>query len=478
VGATHGRILRQFVAESALVALLAGALGLVLSLWAVDLARLFALDLPVRPGLSAPVLLFTLALVAATALVFGLVPARRLAGVEPFTALRAGGSGETPRGSRLQAGVVVGQVALCSALLLACALFARGTGHGRRAPLGFDRPHLLVVSFDPAAAGVRPAAARALRRSALERLRALPGVERLGAADFRPLANVGETRVSTGATGHSAWAKSVRVDTGFFRAAGVPLRTGRGAEAALDPASGSVVAGEGLAAATWPGASPAGRALRLGTDSAERTVTVAAVAGEVVLEMDQPAPEMVYQIADANEMTFIYVRTHVPPATLELPVRRALAAVSPDVPVEAWTGDALVRGALGPLRQLAMGTGIFGLVALVLAGAGIYAVMSYVVARRTREIGVRIALGARRGAIARMVVGRAVRLTALGIALGVPAGVAIAVLLRHLLLGLSPLDPVAFAASSAFLLAAGAAAALGPAHRAASVDPMVALRQE
>ncbi|HEX6631607.1 MAG TPA: ABC transporter permease, partial [Gemmatimonadaceae bacterium] len=211
VGATHGRILRQFMAESALVALLAGVLGLVLSLWAVDLARVFALDLPVRPGLSAPVLLFTLALVAAATLVFGLVPAHRLARVEPFAALRSGGSGETPRASRLQAGVVVGQVALSSALLLTCALFVRSTGRGGGVPLGFERENLLVVSFDPAAAGVDSAAARALRRDAIERLRALSGVEAVGAADFRPLASLPDEHFSTGPGGRDGPAKVVSV---------------------------------------------------------------------------------------------------------------------------------------------------------------------------------------------------------------------------------------------------------------------------
>jgi predicted permease len=480
VGASHGRILRQLMAERALVALLAGGVGLVLSLWAVDVARLFALELPVPPGLGTPVLLFTLALVAAVTLVFGVVPAHRLARAAPFAALRTGGSGETPRVSRLQAGVVVGQVALCSALLLTCTLFVRSTGRGSGAPVGFEREHLLVVWFDPAAARVSPAAARALRGEAVERLRALPGVAAVGAADFLPLTSLPDERVATGAEGRAGagWAKVVSVDTGFFRAAGVPLRPGATGGAAPDGWRGNVVVGEGFAAAAWPGSAPVGRALRLGPDGAARVATVAASAGELVTGLDQPPPALVYRLEAADELPYLYLRTHVPPASLEPGVRRTLAALAPDVPVESWTGESLLRGALGPWRQLALGTGIFGMVALVLAAAGLHALLSYLVARRTREIGVRLALGARRGAIARMVVGRAVRLTALGIACGVPLGVAAAVLLRHLLLGLSPLDPVAFAGSSAVLLAAGAVAALAPALRAAAVDPMVALRQE
>ncbi|HET7460096.1 MAG TPA: ABC transporter permease, partial [Longimicrobium sp.] len=479
VGATHGRILRQFMAESALVAVLAGVLGLVLSLWAVDLARAFALDLPVRPGLSAPVLLFTLALVAAATLVFGLVPAHRLARVEPFAALRAGGSGETPRASRLQAGVVVGQVALSSALLLTCALFVRGTGRGAGVPLGFERENLLVVSFDPAAAGVDSAAARALRRDALQRLRALGGVAAVGAADFRPLASLPDEHFATRPGGRDGTVKVVRADTGFFRAAGVPLRSRPGDQAtAPGDGRGAVVVGDGFAAGAWAGASPVGRPLSIGPDTAARVATVAAVAGELVTELDREPPPLVYRLEAADALPYLYLRTAVPPASLRPAVRRTLAALAPGVPVEAWTGEQLLRGAIGPWQQLALGTAIFGGIALVLAGAGIHAVLSYLVTRRTREIGVRFALGARRGAVARMVVGRAVRLTALGIACGAPLGVAIAVLLRHLLLGLSPVDPLAFAGSSAFLLAAGAAAALGPALRAAAVDPMTALRQE
>jgi len=197
-----------------------------------------------------------------------------------------------------------------------------------------------------------------------------------------------------------------------------------------------------------------------------------------VAELDREAPALVYRLQPADAMPYLYLRTHAAPGALELPVREALAALAPDVPVELWTGDALMREAIGPWNRMAFGTAIFGGIALLLAGAGIYAVMSYLVARRTREIGVRIALGAKRGAIVRMVLGRAVRLTALGIACGVPAGLAIAVLLRRLLLGLSPLDPLAFLGSAAFLLAVGAAAALAPAFRAASVDPMAALRAE
>jgi len=476
MGATHGRILRQFLAESVLVAVLGGALGLVLSLWAVDLARAFALDLPVRPGLNPAVLLFTLALVAATTLVFGLVPAHRLARAQPFAALRAGGSGETPRASRLQSALVVGQVALSSALLLTCALFVRSTGKGEDVALGFDRGHLLVVAFDPAAAKVEAPAARALRSAALERLRALPGVAAVGAADFRPLTSLPEDRFATGRTGGRAgWVKVVGVDTGFFRAAGVPLRAGRTGAA---DAQGSVIVGERFAAAAWPGAAPVGRTLRLGPDSAARTVTVVAAAGDLVAELDREAPPLVYRLEPPEAMPYFYLRTRAAPGALEKPVRGALAALAPDVPVELWTGETLMREAIGPWSRMAFGTAIFGAIALLLAGAGIYAVMSYRVARRTREIGVRIALGARRGAIVRMVLGRAVRLTALGIACGVPAGLAIAVLLRRLLLGLSPLDPLAFLGSSAFLLLAGTAASLGPAARAASVDPMAALRAE
>jgi predicted lysophospholipase L1 biosynthesis ABC-type transport system permease subunit len=206
-------------------------------------------------------------------------------------------------------------------------------------------------------------------------------------------------------------------------------------------------------------------------------VTGAGTAGDLVTELGREAPVLVYELQAADAMPYLYLRTRVPPGSLEVPVRRVLAALAPDVPVEAWTGEALMRGAIGPWERMAFGTGIFGAIALVLAGAGIYAVMSYLVTRRTREIGVRIALGARRGAIVRMVLERAVRLTALGIACGVPAGLAIAVLLRRLLLGLSPLDPLAFAGSTVFLLLAGAAAAIAPALRAASVDPVVALRE-
>ena len=372
---------------------------------------------------------------------------------------------------------MVGQVALSTALLVTCALFVRSTGEGKNVPLGFDRAHLLVVSFDPAAAKVDAPAARALRRDALERLRALPGVETVGAADFRPLASLPDEHFALGPRGRSGSVKVVRVDTGFFRAAGVPLRAGRTGEAGLADARGSVVVGERFAAAAWPGAAPVGRTLRLGPDSAARTVTVTGAAGDLVAELDREAPALVYRLEPADAMPYLYLRTRVPPASLELPVRRALAALAPDVPVEAWTGEALMRGAIGPWRRMAFGTGIFGAIALVLAGAGIYAVMSYLVTRRTREIGVRLAMGARRGAIVRMVMGRAVRLTAMGIACGMPAGLAIAVLLRRLLLGLGPLDPLAFAGSTAFILLAGAAAALAPALRAASVDPVVALRE-
>jgi predicted permease len=493
IGASRWRIGRQLLIESGLLATAGAAAGLVFAAWWNDalLSTLPAEDVPpwLDASLDGSVLGVTLlATIAATAL-FGLLPALRASRPDVVTELKEAAPGRGA-GNRLRSMLVMGQVAMSIVVLAAAALFVNAFAAARTGDLGFDDRAVLTARayFRPLQG--RPAAERtAWMRGALAQLRAMPGVSAAAltgsipgddGGDRVPLAVEGSTVLP----GEELLVVAVPTSDGFFEALGSPLLAGRGftpAEAEAPLAEVAVI-GRALAQRLWPGQDPLGRRLRLGGDST--WVRVVGVARDIQYEEfgeDAAADRLQVHVPYGRELwrnVALLVRGSHPGSVLAEPVQRTLRGVSADVPVYAVRTMAEVRSETTASQRLdVLVFGTFGTQALIMAGVGLFGLLAYTVAQRRREIGIRMALGARPGVIVRDVVAQAALLTATGLLLGMAGAWAVANGLRSALWGVTgTLAPLALAV--AVLLAAALLAALLPARRAARVDPMVALRAE
>jgi hypothetical protein len=327
---------------------------------------------------------------------------------------------------------------------------------------------------------VPPAAAATRLAVALDRLRADGAVEAAGLASFRPFAGMEEFRVGPRDGSVSAsWVKGGRVSGGWFAAAGVPVRAGRAFdERDVAAAPAVAIVNETLARRLGAGAAVVGARVRVDSTLDAEIVGVVADVAPRVGEREQPA---IYLPAAQGELTaatlYVRARRDVEPAAEAL--RQAAAALDPRLPApEAHTADELLRRELGPWSMIVAGTGFFGLIALLLAASGVYAVTAYLVAMRTHEIGVRVALGAGSRDVVALVLRQALRLALAGVAVGVPLALGVAVAMRSMLYGISPADPLTFAGISAVLVLVALLASVVPARRAAGVQAAVALRAD
>ena len=489
LGAGRRRLARQLFTESALLGLAGGAGALLLTVWAGPVIRAFLL--PKMPGLSPAldgrVLYFTAAVALLTGLVAGVAPAWQVGHADLTPALKAG-AGEGPfRRSRVRTGLLVGQVALTVVLIVGAGLFARSLRNVRGLNLGFDPEHVILATVDLASAGYRPAEMNALYLQMLERVQALPGVEYAAATAGSPfgwsmgmsVSVPGRDSIPTLKTGGPYYQA---VTPGYFAAMGTPVR-GR-AFTAADRRALVTVVNQTLARLVWPGESPLGKCIRLGGD--KRCWEVVGVVPDARrFQVVEDASMLVYIpfVGDeknaSNVVPALMVRTRGRPEDMVASVRNAMQGTAADLPVARVTPLAdLVAPSIRPWR---LGTTMFGLfagLALVLAAVGLYGVLSYTVAQRTQEIGIRVAMGAQRGAVLGLTVGQGVRIAALGAAIGALAALAGGRVLSSLLYGVSPQDPLVLLGAATTMLAVAAIASYLPARRATKVDPMVALRYE
>jgi predicted permease len=473
------------------LALVGGAAGLLLALWGADLVRLFPLP-PIEHLIDLRVLAFTAALSVVTGIVFGLVPAWHASRVDVVTSLKDGASSDGAARSRLRGGLLVTQVALSFSLLIGAGLLVRSLRNVRTSDTGMDIDHTLLVSVDLDKAGYSSAAQSALYATALERLRALPGVRHASAAEVVPLNGVlgirftipGRDSLYHGNEGPDA----NFVGPDFFATLGIPLRLGRtftaGDRVGTSPV---VVVNETMARTYWPGQSPIGQCMRLrawGADTTTPTCThvvgvVADTKSHLLSETRLPGfylPILQQKTAAARTL---FVQTSAEPATMITPVRRAMQTLSADLPFVSVTPmSELLEPRLLPFRLGALLFTLFGGIALLLAAIGLYGVLAYGVAQRTREIGVRMALGARHVQVVRLVVRQGLGLTLVGIVAGVGIAAAGTRFMHSLLYGVSATDPVTFVGIAIVLVVVALVATWLPARRAARVDPMVALRSE
>ncbi|HEX8696734.1 MAG TPA: ABC transporter permease [Longimicrobium sp.] len=492
LGASRARIVRQLLTESLLLSLAGGALGLLLAGWLVRaIARAGPADVPrlADAGLNAPVLGFALALSVVTGIVFGLAPALQGSRGSPGGSLKEGGRGATDgvRRTRLRGVLVASEAALSLMLLAGAGLLAKSFARLLQTEPGYETGRVLTsrVSLSEAR-HPEPARQAAVFRQVLRRVEAVPGVEAVGAARFLPLGGrdsydvfrvVGRAPFAPGA---EPVVRYQVASPGYFRAMGIPLLRGRPfTDGDAEGSPPVLVVNQAFARRHLPGEDPLGRRVAIG-DQPPREIV--GVVGDVrhrgLDEEAQPEFYVPYLQAPRPELHLVVRAAAADPARLAPAVRRAVREVAPDALVhETRTMDALLGRSVARRRFHTLLLGSFALTALVLATLGIYGVTAYTVTQRTHEIGIRVALGARRGDVLRLVVGRGMAPALAGIALGLAGALAATRVMAGLLYGVGPGDPPVFAGVSLLLAATALAACYLPARRATGVDPAVALRQ-
>jgi predicted permease len=497
IGATPARLTRQLLAESLALALAGGALGLLLARWGVAMLRAVAADFLPRAGemrLDGLVVLFTLALAVSAGVGFGLAPALSAAGAGLRESLQQFGSAAGGQGRRQArrlggGGLVVLETALATVLLLGACLLLRSFWQLLHVDPGFDSASVLSLSITmPEARTLGPDHGSRYSGAILERLRALPGVVAAGASHTLPLSGGGEHYpfVPVGA----AATREVRpaggafyVSSGYFRALGVPVVAGRDFDRRDDDGTAppAVVVNQALGRQLWPGQSPVGKRLRTG-DTGDRDLEVVGVVADVRNDgLSKPAAPAIYgsSFLFPRAVLKLFVRTAASPLAALPAVRRAVWEVDREQPIaEVATLQDVVAANLARPRWLSWMVGAFGALAALLAALGTYGVIAYGVRRRTREIGVRMALGANRAGVVWLVVRQGLGLGLCGLACGLLAGLAGAPLLASLLFEVKPLDPAAFAAVALVVAGSALAASYLPAREAASVDPLATMRAE
>ena len=491
LGATRNRLVRQLLTESMLLYALGAAGGVVVALYATPL--LARMPLPVNMPLEldfspdARVLAFTLVVSLATGVVFGLVPALQSARVDINARLRNDSAGAGSRRSTAQNVLIAGQMAVSLLLLVAAGLFLRALDRGRHVDLGFDPSNVAVAEFFLGLSRYDDAKARQFYRALKDELTQTPGVIAVSYAGDVPLSayNSVPLRIDGSAvpptSGSGTRVPFAEADAGYFEVVKMPIVEGRGFIAADDERAARVaVVNQAFARRFWPAGSAVGRTLRRGNE----TITVVGVAHDAKYsslgETLQPFVYFAFGQAESPAgHAELFVRTSGDPARVAPAIRAAVRAFDPLLPTPAVTTlSAATSSVLAPQRMAALVTAVLGLVGLLLAAVGLYGIVAYLVGQRTREIGVRMALGAGRGDVMRMVVRDGMRPVAVGMAIGLLLALGTTRLLMSLLLGVSPLDTITFVAGAALLTVVALTASYLPARRAAATDPVRALNAE
>jgi predicted permease len=490
LGAERSRVIRQLFTESLVLATLGGALGLIVAqLGGHLLVRLAAGQLPRAEsvGLDYRVLAFTAAISLITGVAFGLVPAVRASSPELQQSLREGTRGSTGGAGGLRNTLVVAEVALAMILVVGAGLMTRSFVKLLQTDLGFTPGHRLAVNFSVSTARHSTAAEmRQTYREMIEKVRTAPGVIAAGAIRDLPFHGDGEPLgfvppgFTPGPNGQLPTATLMFTSDGFFNAMGIPILAGR--DLSLQDRQGAPIAlviNQALAKKYFPGQSPVGQTITFGDTN---HLAIVGVVGDVRQgSVDEaPTPRIyasAYQIFRVK--VSLVVRTQADPQLMIKRVEEALRSVDPQQTItSAFTLEDAVGDAVARPRLLTVLLGLFGIMGLVLGALGIYGVLAYLVNQRTREIGVRLALGARPSDVLWMVVSRGLWLAGLGVAVGLVAALVLTRLMQGVLYGVTPTDPLTFVGVSAVLLGVAAFASWLPARRATRVDPLVALRAE
>jgi putative ABC transport system permease protein len=502
LGAGRGRLMRQLLTESLLLALLAAGAGLLLAwgglrvLLAVGPADIPRLD---QVGINGRMLLFTLAAALGTVALFGLAPALRTSGADLTSALKEGGkSSAGAHTARLRSLLVAGEVALALVVLVLAGLVIRSFIALERTDLGFAPRNVLTfrLSLNTAKHPGKPAWA-SLFQDLLHRAENLPGVESAGLVLLRPLSGPigwdydftveGQTPQEQ-ATNPTA--NHERVSPGYFRTLGIPILKGRDfAWTDSGEAQRVAIVNKSTAERFWPGQDPLGKRFHWG--KAEETeqpwlTVVGVVADTRYREIEAVRPDLYIPfMLNPHWSMDLVVHTAGDPMKLARPLAEVVRSLDPDLPVaNLTTMDETIAGSVARPRLRTLILGLFAALALILAAVGLYGIIAYSVAQRRREIGIRMALGADRGAVLRLVLRQGLGLTVAGLATGLAAALLLILTERSsgwlggLLYGVAPTDLLTFAVVPLLLTAVALLASLLPARRATRVDPLVALRAD
>lgn len=497
LGVGRGRLVRGLLTESLLLASVGGAVGVAMAFWTGRLVLRWTPDLPYRMAIDPapdPGIVGIAAFVCvAAAFLFGLAPALQASSVSPVTALKTGDGAEgrkltTLRGLNL---VVVSMVALSFVSLAVTGLFVRSLDQLRRVDPGFDTADRVIIDID-ASLGVTDQADREdYFRRLVDRVTGLPGVESAGLIDNLPLGDrsSGSTVFADARTydaddlGLDVWRATVSAD--YFEAAGTQMRRGRAfrVQDGVDDQP-VVIVNETMAARLWPGIDPIGRRVRYGREpgdaSSEMEVVGLVADGRYLMPNESPRPAMFRPLAQEPSATAVLVvAASGDLGQLVSAVRATAHEIDPSVPLlSVRTMRDHFRSSLWMFRLAAgVGLGLGGL-ALVLAAAGLYGVMAYSVRRRTKEMGIRIALGARKGQLLGLVFRRGGALALVGTLVGLAAAIAASTLLSSILFGVRPVDPLTMTAVALLLWGVTIVAILVPALAASRSDPVSAIRTE
>jgi putative ABC transport system permease protein len=493
LGAGRGAIFRQLLVEALMLAVCGGALGTLVSVW---VARLFLVLSPTdlqqlaHPGADYRVLLFAMCLTIGTGILFGIAPARRLSGEDVNRVLNESGRATTgARSEALRAVLVVTQLSFAVVVLAASLLLLRSLMRVLGNDAGFERHSILTMDIPLPLSRYPDARTQSeFFERALGRVQGIPGVisaavvenppftpapERFIVIEDRPVAKIGQLALAT--------TRFTSAD--YLRVSGIPLRMGRWMDDRdRRGVPGVAVCDQLFANAHWPGESPVGKHIRIGGGSTGPWITIVGVVGatrQYGLDSDpRPALYLSY-LQDVRSKMSLVVRSQGPPLALAGAVQNAVRSVDRDQPVaNVKTIDQLVARSVSNRSFQTVLLGTFAGAALLLAALGIFGLLSWSVARRTREIGLRMALGATRGNVLWLVTGRAMFLVGAGLLIGCAGALAVTRVLRSLLYQVSATDPLAFAAVALAMFAVGVMASALPAWRALRVDPAVALRTE
>jgi len=504
LGGGQGRIVRQLLAETSLLALMGGGLGLLFASWSTRAAlNLLPSALPRAQEISVnwQALLFTLAISLLAGILFGLAPALKLSRADLHLQLKEGGRGASGTRHRLQRALVVAELAMAFVLLMGAGLLIRTLARILSVDPGFDTHNILTFNygFPPSMNTASAEAVRAACRQLDHELESIPGIQAVSLTwGAFPLSDEDdeqfwfEGQPKPQSANEMNWALSYVVEPGYLKAMGIRLERGRFFTAQDNEHSPPVIViDDVLAQKFFPGQDPLGKRLHL--NNSDQLAEIVGVVGHVKqwgLDSDEANPlrAQIYhafmQLDDAPLKLSvpgigIVVRSRNAPAGVGDAIRRVTGEMSKDRVLWGFqTIEEIISDSLAAKRFAMALLGAFAAVAVILASVGIYGVISYFVGQRTHEIGVRMALGAQRQDVLRLVVGQGIVLTVGGIWLGLVGALGLTRLLANLLYGVRPTDPLTFIAVSALLAGVALLACYMPAHRATKVDPMVALRYE
>ncbi len=489
LGGSRGRLVRQMLTESFVLASLGAALGLAIAFWT---ARSLAAFLPpyasrasfdTRP--DAVVFAFTLGLTVITTLLFGLAPTLHASKQDLVTAMKdnTAAVGRGPRKVSLRHALVITQVAFSMVALISAGLFVRSLREAYKADPGFDPHSVLLASFDPFLSGYDESRGREFYRRLVGRVRMIPGIESGTLARRLPFTGDGIAFANVAIDGYApAKDEDMRlnyetVGPQYFQTMRIPFVRGRDFEERdQEGAPGVVIINETMARRYWPGGDALGRRLKLTKDWLE----IVGIAKDVKNRSlgEGPRPFLYLPLLQDYRSNMILVaRTAVEPAKMFQPVRAEVATLDPEIPMfDAKTLEEHIGISLFLQRMAATLLSIFGLLALSLSVIGLYGVMAYSVSQRTRELGIRVSVGAKRSDIFKLILGQGLALSVVGLFGGLVASLAVTRLTARLLYGVSATDPATFIVIPLLLLYVTLLACYFPARRATRVDPMIALR--